>query len=135
MRAVGEANRSACAADFLHRDDVGKITQVDAAVFLFDCDAEHPELTETAPKVAGEIVAAIDLGSARCDFLAGKLGNRCAQGVHGCAEAEIETGRTHGLLRLRKWNSLDWVRHRSLLLAFRQCLKRPPVACRRVDSR
>ncbi len=80
MRAVGQADRGGSAGNFLHRDDVGQVAHIGAAVFFGDSDAQQAQFTHLAPQVHRELVAAVDFGGARGDFGGGELLYRFTQG-------------------------------------------------------
>src|ERR1700674_2910973 len=69
---------------------MGEIAHPGAAPFLLDRDAQEAKLAHLRPQVAWKFVAAIDLGGARRDLVAGKVGHGVAQPVEVFAEAEIE---------------------------------------------
>ena len=98
VRAVGQAHRGAGARDFLHRHHVRQVAHVGATVFLAHGDAEHAQLTELAPQVHGELVAAVDLGSARGNLCLGKVAHGIAQGINVFTKLEIQAGQIrHGV--------------------------------------
>src|ERR1700694_2982433 len=69
---------------------MGEIAHPGAAPFLLDRDAQQAKLAHWRPQVAWKIVAAIDLGGARRDLVAGKVRYGFAQPVEVFAEPEIE---------------------------------------------
>ena len=79
IAALREAIAQFAAAEIAPRDDVGQVAHIGAAVFLADGDAEYAEVAHLAPEVHRELVAAVDLGSARGDFGGGELGDCFAQ--------------------------------------------------------
>ena len=89
------------ARDLLHRDDVGEVAEVAAAVLLLHRHAVQAERAELFPQVGGEEVVAVDVGGARRDLVGGELLHGVAQHVDRLAEAEGEAGKVgHGRLRV-----------------------------------
>src|ERR1700674_5338285 len=92
---------------------MGEIAHPGAAPFLLDRDAQQAKLAHWRPQVAWKIVAAIDLGGARRDLVAGKVRYGFAQPVEVLAEPEIEAcpgigDQSHGLVTPR-WASSGFV--------------------------
>ena len=93
--AVGETDRSRCPRNFFERDDVGKVAQIGAAVFLAGGHAEQAHVSEFFPEVGREFVGAVDFGSTWRDLGVGKRLHRITQQVDVFAEAEVEAGNVH----------------------------------------
>ena len=90
VRAVAQADRGARAADLLHRDHVGEVAHVRAAVFLGHGDAQDTELAHLAPEIHRELVAAVDLGRALLDLGLRERVHGIAQRVDVFAEHEVQ---------------------------------------------
>ncbi|MNJ57782.1 hypothetical protein D3C77_533850 [compost metagenome] len=99
VRTIRQAHRGAGARDFFHHHHMGQIAHVGAAVFLVGRHAEHTELTEFAPEIHGELVAAVYLGRARRDLGLRKIAHRVAQHVQVFAQVEVQAGKVHRCLR------------------------------------
>ena len=99
MRAVGQAERSRGAADFLDRDDVFEIAEAEPTIRFVDGQAMQAELAHLAPQlVAREMVFAVDLLGQRGDLLVGETRHGFADHLCALAELEIEMGgRAHAL--------------------------------------
>src|SRR5260221_4701386 len=91
VRAVGQAHRSRGPADFLHRDDMCRITHHGAAVRLFHGDAEKSERAQLPPQIGGELVRAVDLGGARGDLSSSEAAHGGTQHVDVLAEGETQS--------------------------------------------
>jgi hypothetical protein len=81
VRAVGQSDRTRCARDFLHRDEVGQVAQLGTAVFARHRHAEQAHLAELLPQVGREQVFPVDQVRARSDFLLRELAHRFTQEV------------------------------------------------------
>ncbi|MNS88214.1 hypothetical protein D3C72_1221800 [compost metagenome] len=68
VRAVGQPDRRRRAADLLHRDHMGEVAHVRAAVLLGHGDAQHAEVAHLLPGIHRELVRPVDLGRARRQF-------------------------------------------------------------------
>src|SRR5690606_16117804 len=68
MRAVGKADRAGSARNLLHGHAMFEIAEAGPAPFLFNRDAEQPELAELRPQIAREFVFPVDLVGARRDL-------------------------------------------------------------------
>ena len=90
MRAVGQADRSRTARDFLHGDAMLEITESGAAIFFLDRNAVKTERAKPRPEIARELVGLVDLGCTRRDLIRGKIANRLADRIGGLAKIEIE---------------------------------------------
>jgi hypothetical protein len=96
MRAIRQADRRTGARDFLHRHDMREITEIAAAVFLLDGQAEDAELAELRPERVRKRVVAVGLRGQRCDLAAGECLHGIAQLVDVVAEIEIQGRAVHG---------------------------------------
>ena len=93
MRAVGQAERSRGAADFLDRDDVFEIAEAEPTIRFVDGQAMQAELAHLAPQlVAREMVFAVDLLGQRGDLFVGEARHGLADHLCALAELEIEMG-------------------------------------------
>ena len=90
MRAIGQADRGRCPRHFLHRDAVLEIAEAGAAILLLDGDAVQAERADFGPEIAGELIAAVDFGGARRDFVLRERIYRLAYSVRSLAEIEVE---------------------------------------------
>ena len=88
--AVGQADRGRGAADLLHRDAMGEIAHVGAAVLLLDRDAMKPQFAHGRPQVDRELVLLIDLRGARRDLLGREAAHGVAQHVDVRPQAVIQ---------------------------------------------
>ncbi len=93
MRAVGQPDRGRGPRHFLHRDAVLEIAEAGAAILLLDGDAVQAERADLGPEIARELVAAVDFGGARRDFVLRKRMYRLADRVRGLAKIEVEKQR------------------------------------------
>src|SRR6202051_2819339 len=100
MRAVGEPDGGARAADLLHRNDMLKIAQAATAVLGLDGDAEQSKRTQFRPEVARKDVRGINLRCTRRDELGGELAHGLTQQVHTLPEGEIKFDQALELLSL-----------------------------------
>jgi hypothetical protein len=57
---------------------------------FFDGDAVQAERADLGPEVRGKLIAAVDFGGARRDFVLRKRMHRLADRVRGLAEIEVE---------------------------------------------
>src|SRR5262245_66398366 len=96
MRAVGKPNRGRAAADLLHGDTMLQVAEAGTAVLLLHRDAEHAELAQPRPELAGKLVAPVDLGGERGDHIAAEAAHAVAQLSRGLAEGEVERGKVIG---------------------------------------
>ena len=94
MRAIGQADRGRGPRHFLHRDAVLEIAEAAAAVFFLDGDAVQAERADLGPEIPGELVAAVDFGGARRDFVLRERIYRLAYSVRSLAEIEVEKQRS-----------------------------------------
>ena len=90
--AVRQAHGSGRPRDFFHRNHVGQVAHVGAAIFLAHGDAQHAQIAHLLPQVHGELVGAVDLCGAGGDLFLCKGAHCVAQGVNVFAELEIESG-------------------------------------------
>ena len=90
MRAVGQADRGRGPRHLFHRDAVLEIAQAGAAIFFFHGDAVQAERADLGPEVARKLIAAVDFGGARRDFVLRKRMHRLADRIRGLAEIEVE---------------------------------------------
>ena len=90
MRAVGQADRGRGPRHFLHRDAVLEIAEAAAAILLLDGDAVQAERADFGPEIARELIAAVDFGGARRDFVLRERIYRLAYSVRSLAEIEVE---------------------------------------------
>jgi hypothetical protein len=91
-----KAHRSRSAGDFLHDDNVCQITEIAAAIFFIDRDAEQPQVAQFLPKIGREQVVAIDRCRAGGDFSGGKGTHAVTDHLDGLAETKIEGRQIHG---------------------------------------
>ena len=90
MGTVRKAYRSRRAADFLHRDNMRKITKARTAVLFLDRNSEHSEITKFGPKTAWKFVADINLTCERHYMSGRKATDRCTQQVDIFAKSKVE---------------------------------------------
>ena len=69
---------------------MSEVTHIRAAVRLLDGNAKQSEVAELAPQIHRELVAAIDLGSARRDLIGRERAYRVAQHVDVFSQPEIQ---------------------------------------------
>ena len=99
MRTVGQSKRGTGAAYFLARNYVLKITEAEAAPFLFHCDAVQAERSHFRPKIAREPVFLIHPLRKRRNPVGRETRGRLTDHVGGFAQAKIEFH--YPLLRVR----------------------------------
>ena len=107
MRAIGQADRGRGPRHLLHRDAVLEIAEAGAAIFLLDGDAVQAERADLGPEVARKLIAAVDFGGARRDFVLRERMHRLADRIRGLAEIEVEKQRPvrgHHFPRGSSWN-------------------------------
>jgi hypothetical protein len=92
MRAIGQADRAARPADFLHRDDMVEIAQAQPAPFLFHGDAVQAQRAHRLPQLAREAVFAVDRGGQRQNLFVGKATRPPRGSSRAFGQAEIEIG-------------------------------------------
>ena len=102
MRAVRQSNRRRCAADLLHRNHVRKIAHRGSAVFLFDGDAEKPDITHAPPELGWEPVLPVDVRRPGRNVVGRELLHGGAQHVDRLAKMKVERRKIeHGRCRQR----------------------------------
>ena len=93
MRAIGQADRGRGPRHLLHRNAVLEIAEAGAAILLLDGDAVQAERADLGPEVARKLIAAVDFGGARRDFVLRERMHRLADRIRGLAEIEVEKQR------------------------------------------
>src|SRR5689334_13250703 len=91
MRAVRKPHRRRCTRELFHRDHVSEVTESGAPPFFVDRDPEKPELAQSRPQVARELVRAVDFRRPRRDLGGCERAHRFAEDVDGFPETKIET--------------------------------------------
>jgi hypothetical protein len=111
VRAVGQADGGAGAADLLHGDHVRQVAHVGAAVLLGHGDAQHAQLAHLGPQVHRGTGRSVDLGRARGDLGLREVAHGVAQGVDVFAKLEVQAGQVAhgGLLDKKCVISRSWV--------------------------
>src|SRR5882724_42991 len=90
MRPIRQADRGRRARHLLHRNAVLEIAQTRTAILLLDRDAVEAERADLGPEVAGKLIAAVDFGGARRDFVLRERMHRLSDRIRGLAEIEVE---------------------------------------------
>ena len=90
MGTVAEADGGGRAADFLHRDHMGKIAKPGTAVGFRHCNAVQAQFAHLRPKVARKLVGAIDMVCARGDLGGGEGADAVAQHFKFIAVVEAQ---------------------------------------------
>ncbi len=67
-----------------------EIAEPGAAIFLGDCNAQHPEVSHFFPQLGREIVLGVDLRRTRGDLARSKLLRLIANQIGGFTETKIE---------------------------------------------
>ena len=88
--AIGQADRSGGARDFLLCDYMVEIAEAKAAPFLLDRDPVQAKGSHLRPQVAGEPILGVDFGGQRRDLVSGEACGAFADHVGGFAQGEIE---------------------------------------------
>ena len=90
MRAIGQPHRRRRPGNFFHREAMLEIAEARAAKLFLDGNAVQPQRAELGPKVARKLVAPVDFGSARRDFMGREIAYGLANGIRGFAKIKIE---------------------------------------------
>ncbi len=75
-----------------------EIAEAGAAIFLLDGDAVQAERADLRPEVARKLIAAVDFGGARRDFVLRKRNTGLADRIRGLAEIEVEHPMALGIM-------------------------------------
>ena len=71
---------------------MGEVAQIRAPVGLADSQAMEPKLAELRPQIHGELVTAIDVSSARCNFPCCKCLHRGPQLSDVLTKVKLQSG-------------------------------------------
>jgi hypothetical protein len=78
---------------------VGDVAKRSPSVLLLGGNAEHPQVSELAPKIGREDIVMVNLGGTRRDFLLGKRAHAVSQHLNRFTQIEIKTRYAHRITR------------------------------------